>query len=52
MASELWDPRYIRKFMKESARETWVEHQVTKRKKRITLRKDDEVRYPFREVKG
>ncbi|CAG8955985.1 hypothetical protein HYFRA_00008841 [Hymenoscyphus fraxineus] len=51
VASELWDPRYIRKFMKEKAKQVWVEHLVTKKKKQIWLRKDDEVKYPFKESK-
>jgi Mitochondrial genome maintenance MGM101 len=51
VASELWDPRYIRKFMKEQAKQVWVEHVLTKKKKQIWLRKDDEVRYPFKETK-
>ncbi|XDG05593.1 hypothetical protein ABKA04_005208 [Annulohypoxylon sp. FPYF3050] len=48
IASELWDPRFIRKFMKEHAVQQWVEHVATKKKKQIWLRKDDEVRYPFK----
>ncbi|KAI1741466.1 mitochondrial genome maintenance MGM101 [Xylaria scruposa] len=48
IASELWDPRFIRKFMKEHAMQQWVEHVTTKKKKQIWLRKDDEVRYPFK----
>ncbi|KAI1411450.1 Mgm101p-domain-containing protein [Hypoxylon sp. FL1857] len=48
IASELWDPRFIRKFMKEHAMQVWVEHVTTKKKKQIWLRKDDEVRYPFK----
>ncbi|RYP80525.1 hypothetical protein DL769_002409 [Monosporascus sp. CRB-8-3] len=48
IASELWDPRFIRKFMKTHAVQQWVEHVPTKRKKQIWLRKDDEVRYPFK----
>ncbi|TGJ85021.1 hypothetical protein E0Z10_g3737 [Xylaria hypoxylon] len=48
IASELWDPRFIRKFMKEHAVQQWVEHLTTKKKKQIWLRKDDEVRYPFK----
>lgn len=51
IASELWDPRFIRDFMKKHAKEVWVEHVVTKKKRKITIRKDDEVRYPFKEVK-
>ncbi|KAH8666008.1 mitochondrial genome maintenance MGM101-domain-containing protein [Tricladium varicosporioides] len=51
VASELWDPRYIRVFMKEKAKQVWVEHVPTKKKRQIWLRKDDEVRYPFKETK-
>ncbi|OTA62320.1 Mgm101p-domain-containing protein [Hypoxylon sp. EC38] len=50
IASELWDPRFIRKFMKEHAQQVWVEHVTTKKKKQIWLRKDDEVRYPFKKT--
>ncbi|KAI1100343.1 Mgm101p-domain-containing protein [Jackrogersella minutella] len=48
IASELWDPRFIRKFIKQHALQQWVEHVTTKKKKQIWLRKDDEVRYPFK----
>ncbi|KAI9746713.1 MAG: hypothetical protein M1818_000427 [Claussenomyces sp. TS43310] len=51
VASELWDPRYIRKFMKEKAKQVWVEHIPSKKKKQMWLRKDDEVRYPYKESK-
>lgn len=50
IASELWDPRYIRTFMKEHAMQQWVEHVTTKKRKQIWLRKDDEVRYPFKKT--
>lgn len=50
IASELWDPRFIRKFMKAHAQQIWVEHVVTKKKKQIWLRKDDDVRYPFKKT--
>ncbi|KAK8014425.1 hypothetical protein PG990_007721 [Apiospora arundinis] len=50
IASELWDPRFIRKFMKSHAQQVWVEHVVTKKKKQIWLRKDDDVRYPFKKT--
>lgn len=50
IASELWDPRFIRKFMKEHAQQQWVEHLTTKKRKQIWLRKDDDVRYPFKKV--
>ena len=51
VASELWDPRFIRKFMSQHVRETFVEHVVTKKRKKVWLRKDDEVKYPFKETK-
>ncbi|CAJ2505502.1 Uu.00g128960.m01.CDS01 [Anthostomella pinea] len=50
IASELWDPRFIRRFMKQHAVQTWVEHVTTKKRKQIWLRKDDEVRYPFKKT--
>ena len=52
VASELWDPVYIRKFMTEHVREVFVEHQVTKKKKKMYLRKDGKVGYPYKEVKS
>ena len=51
MASELWDPRYIRKFLAQHVREAFVEHQVTKKRKKIYLRKDDVIKYPYKEMK-
>ncbi|KAI9729705.1 MAG: hypothetical protein M1834_006656 [Cirrosporium novae-zelandiae] len=49
VASELWDPKFIRQFKAKHAREAFVEHMVNKRKTKIWLRKDDEVKYPFKE---
>ncbi|KAL1982770.1 hypothetical protein VTN96DRAFT_886 [Rasamsonia emersonii] len=51
IASELWDPRWIRKFKAEYTREVFVEHVVTKKKSKIWIRKDDEVVYPWKEAK-
>ncbi|KAL8887082.1 MAG: hypothetical protein Q9215_005287 [Flavoplaca cf. flavocitrina] len=48
VASELWDPRFIRKFIVEHAKEVWVEHQQTQKRRRIWMRKDDHVKYPFK----
>ncbi|KAI1619040.1 mitochondrial genome maintenance MGM101-domain-containing protein [Exophiala viscosa] len=39
VASELWDPRFIRKFKSEHCREVFVEHQGTKKRTKIWLRK-------------
>jgi hypothetical protein len=50
IASELWDPRFIRGFMKTHVRELFVEHVTTKRRRKHFMRKDDEVRYPYKEV--
>ncbi len=52
VASELWDPRYIRKFKTAHAKELFVEHIPSKKRKKIWMRKDDEVRYPYQETKG
>lgn len=51
IASELWDPRWIRKFKAKYTREVFVEHVMTRRKSKIWLRKDDPVSYPWREAK-
>ncbi|KAI4179594.1 MAG: hypothetical protein LQ346_007156 [Caloplaca aetnensis] len=48
VASELWDPRFIRKFIANHAKEVWVEHQQTQKRRKIWMRKDDQVRYPFK----
>lgn len=39
VASELWDPRFIRKWKAANAREVFVEHQSTKRRTKIWVRK-------------
>ncbi|KAL3470174.1 mitochondrial genome maintenance MGM101-domain-containing protein [Aspergillus californicus] len=51
IASELWDPRWIRKYRTQHTKEVWVEHVVNKRKSKIWLRKDDPVSYPWKETK-
>lgn len=48
IASELWDPRFIRKFKKENCFEQFVEHVVTKRKKKMWRRKDATWEYPYK----
>ena len=52
VASELWDPRFIREFSAKNVKEVWVEHVVTKKKKKMYLRKEDKVGYPFKESKA
>ncbi|VUC28588.1 unnamed protein product [Clonostachys rosea] len=49
IASDLWDPRFIRYFKKEKMEEVWVEHQVTKKKRTLWFKKGQvEVAYPFK----
>ncbi|KAK1580723.1 mitochondrial genome maintenance MGM101-domain-containing protein [Colletotrichum navitas] len=48
IASDLWDPVFIRQFKKDYAEEVWAEHVVSKKKKLIWTRKDVPVTYPYR----
>lgn len=48
IASELWDPRYIREFKKKYTHEIWVEHVATKKKRQIWVRKGDDPQYPYK----
>lgn len=50
VASELWDPRFIKRFMSEMGKETMVEHVVTKKRRKHWMRKDDESKYPFKDI--
>jgi hypothetical protein len=50
VASELWDPRFIKRFMKEMGKEVMVEHQTTKKRKKHFMRKDDELKWPLKEI--
>ncbi|EFX00068.1 mitochondrial genome maintenance protein mgm101 [Grosmannia clavigera kw1407] len=47
IASELWDPRFIRQFKQKHCREVWVEHVATKKRRQIWLRKDCPPTYPY-----
>ncbi|KAK3682361.1 mitochondrial genome maintenance MGM101-domain-containing protein [Podospora appendiculata] len=51
IASELWDPRFIRAFKKAHAQEIWVEHVVNKKKRQIWTRRDTEPMYPYQAVR-
>ncbi|KAJ5556312.1 Mitochondrial genome maintenance [Penicillium frequentans] len=51
IASELWDPRWIRKYKAQHTREVFVEHVISKKKSKIWIRKDDPVGYPWKESK-
>ncbi|CAR26404.1 ZYRO0B08888p [Zygosaccharomyces rouxii] len=48
IGSELWDPVFIKKFKTENCVEKFVEHVTTKKKKKIWLRKDRQVEYPYK----
>ncbi|PNS13799.1 Mitochondrial genome maintenance protein mgm101 [Sphaceloma murrayae] len=50
IASELWDPRFIRKFLAEKAKETIVEHATTKKRRKHWMRHDDVVKFPWKEI--
>ncbi|KAF8272090.1 mitochondrial genome maintenance MGM101-domain-containing protein [Lactarius quietus] len=50
IASELWDPRFIREFKKEHCVEVFAEHLPTKRKRKLWRRKDQpKFDYPYKE---
>lgn len=48
IASELWDPRFIKKFKKKNCENIFVEYIPTKKKKKIWKRKDEDIEYPFK----
>ncbi|CEP22086.1 unnamed protein product [Cyberlindnera jadinii] len=48
IASELWDPNFIRMFKKEYCDERFVEHVSTKRKRKMWKRKDRTFDYPYK----
>lgn len=52
IASELWDPVFIRDFMRKNASEVWVEHVVTKKKRKITIKNGATVAYPYKISSG
>ncbi|KAL2162286.1 hypothetical protein VTH06DRAFT_7199 [Thermothelomyces fergusii] len=51
IASELWDPRFIREFKKTYCHEIWVEHVVSKKRRQVWTRKDSEPGYPYQAVR-
>ena len=52
VASELWDPRYIREFKKTYCRQVWAESVQTGKKKLVWIRKGDELQYPYKATGG
>ncbi|ATY58561.1 mitochondrial genome maintenance [Cordyceps militaris] len=52
IASELWDPSFVRWFKKNRMEEVWVEHATTKKKRTLWYRKGAvDVAYPWRQAK-
>ncbi|WBW70631.1 mitochondrial DNA repair protein [Schizosaccharomyces osmophilus] len=49
VASELWDPRFIRTFKRERCTEVFVENVMTKKKRKLWRRKEDRFTYPYKE---
>ncbi|KAJ3576244.1 hypothetical protein NP233_g566 [Leucocoprinus birnbaumii] len=50
VASELWDPRFIRQFKSKHCIEVFAEHIPTKKKKKLWRRKDQgQFQYPYQE---
>jgi genome maintenance protein MGM101 len=48
IASELWDPVFIRGFRKTYAEQIWCEHVVNKTKRLLWTKKGVPVGYPFK----
>lgn len=49
VASELWDPKFIRKFKAAHCDEVWGTHVVNKRKKKLWKLKGEVLSYPYQE---
>ncbi|CAI2165889.1 18036_t:CDS:2 [Funneliformis geosporum] len=52
IASELWDPTFIRDFKKQYCEEYFCEHVTTKKKRRIWVKKGSDVEYPYIKSSG
>ena len=48
IGSELWDPVFIKQYKEQYCIDKFVEHITTKKKKKIWLRKDRKVEYPYK----
>ncbi|KZW04153.1 mitochondrial genome maintenance MGM101 [Exidia glandulosa HHB12029] len=49
IASELWDPRFIREFKANHCVHVFVTHTVTNKKQKLWRRKDNKFEYPWKE---
>lgn len=53
IASELWDPAYIRWFKKTHMEEIWVEHATTKKRRKQWYRKGEvDIVFPYQMPKS
>lgn len=50
IASELWDPVFIRAFKAEHTQQVMAEHVVTKKRRMLWRRKGAQVEYPYKEI--
>lgn len=50
VASELWDPVYIRQFRAKHVEQVWVEHVTTKKKKLLWNKKGLPIGYPYKKT--
>ena len=48
IASELWDPQFLRKFKKENTVNTRVVHKLSGKSSYLTLKKGQDVEYPYK----
>ncbi|KAI8052145.1 mitochondrial genome maintenance MGM101-domain-containing protein [Syncephalis plumigaleata] len=51
IASELWDPTFIRQFKQEHCAEVMTEHISTKKRRKLWRRKTAQFDYPYKEIK-
>ncbi|KDN35698.1 hypothetical protein RSAG8_11377, partial [Rhizoctonia solani AG-8 WAC10335] len=52
IASELWDPRFIREFKAKYCTEAFVEHALTKKVQKRWRRKENKFDYPYKESRS
>ncbi|SLA34122.1 Mitochondrial genome maintenance MGM101 [Mycobacteroides abscessus subsp. abscessus] len=51
IASELWDPGFIRKWKAKYCEEVFVEHVVNKKKKKLwKLKSNKKIEYPYKQL--
>ncbi|KAJ9125445.1 hypothetical protein QFC22_000406 [Naganishia vaughanmartiniae] len=50
IASELWDPTFIKDFKKKHCVDVMVEHVTSKKKRKLWRKKEDKFEYPYKEL--